>query len=116
MLADIQRLSVAERIQLVEDIWDTIARDPDALPVTDVQCQELRISSGWYKIPDSVAANSFIDQAGDIKLEASSEYRFPIYQHSQRRPVRRCRQYLADASRLEQGPGVSFPPKHFSMK
>lgn len=37
MLADIQRLSVAERIQLVEDIWDTIAAQPDALTLTETQ-------------------------------------------------------------------------------
>jgi outer membrane protein assembly factor BamA len=36
------------------------------------------LGPGTYKIPDSVAANSFIDQAGDIKLEANTEYRFPI--------------------------------------
>ena len=36
------------------------------------------LGPGSYKIPDSVAANSFIDQAGDLKLEANSEYRFPI--------------------------------------
>jgi outer membrane protein assembly factor BamA len=36
------------------------------------------LGPGSYKIPDSVAATSFIDQAGDIKLEANTEYRFPI--------------------------------------
>jgi len=36
------------------------------------------LGPGSYKIPDTVAANSFIDQAGDIKLEANSEYRFPL--------------------------------------
>jgi outer membrane protein assembly factor BamA len=36
------------------------------------------LGPGSYKIPDSVAAKSFIDQAGDIKLEVNSEYRFPI--------------------------------------
>jgi outer membrane protein insertion porin family len=36
------------------------------------------LGPGSYRIPDSVAAKSFIDQAGDIKLEASTEYRFPI--------------------------------------
>jgi outer membrane protein insertion porin family len=36
------------------------------------------LGPGTYRIPDSVAANSFIDQAGDIKLEANTEYRFPI--------------------------------------
>jgi outer membrane protein assembly factor BamA len=36
------------------------------------------LGPGSYKIPDSVAAKSFIDQVGDIKLEANTEYRFPI--------------------------------------
>lgn len=40
-LDDILRLSVPERVQLVEDIWDSIAASPDALPVTDEQRQEL---------------------------------------------------------------------------
>ena len=41
MLSDIERLSVAERIQLVEDIWDSIAASPGSLPLTDAQCVEL---------------------------------------------------------------------------
>jgi outer membrane protein assembly factor BamA len=36
------------------------------------------LGPGSYKIPDSVATRSFVDEAGDIKLEANSEYRFPI--------------------------------------
>jgi putative addiction module component (TIGR02574 family) len=40
-LADIERLSLAERIQLVQDIWDTIVAAPEQLPVTEAQCQEL---------------------------------------------------------------------------
>jgi len=36
------------------------------------------LGPGSYRIPDSLAAKSFIDQAGDIKLEANTEYRFPI--------------------------------------
>lgn len=35
------KLSVAERIQLVEDLWDSIAADPEALPLTDAQRAEL---------------------------------------------------------------------------
>jgi putative addiction module component (TIGR02574 family) len=38
---DILRLSVAERIQLAEDIWDSVVAFPEALPVTDLQKQEL---------------------------------------------------------------------------
>lgn len=40
-LANVLQLSVAERIQLVEDIWDSIVAMPEALPVTEAQRQEL---------------------------------------------------------------------------
>ena len=38
---DILNLSVSERIQLVEDIWDSIADVPDAVVLTDDQKREL---------------------------------------------------------------------------
>jgi putative addiction module component (TIGR02574 family) len=34
-------MSVAERIQLAEDIWDSIVAKPESLPLTDAQRQEL---------------------------------------------------------------------------
>ena len=34
-------MSVAERIQLVADIWDSIAAVPEALPLTDGERAEL---------------------------------------------------------------------------
>ncbi len=37
----IDRLPVEERLALVEDIWDSIAADSAALPLTDVQSDEL---------------------------------------------------------------------------
>ncbi len=40
-LEEILKLSVAERIQLVEDIWDSIVASPASLPVTDAQKAEL---------------------------------------------------------------------------
>jgi putative addiction module component (TIGR02574 family) len=40
-LTDIERLSLTERIQLVQDIWDGIAAAPEQLPVTEAQQQEL---------------------------------------------------------------------------
>lgn len=40
-LSDILQLSVAERIQLAEDIWDSIAAFPEAVDLTEVQRQEL---------------------------------------------------------------------------
>ncbi|MCA0311575.1 MAG: addiction module protein [Proteobacteria bacterium] len=40
---DFRALSVAERIQLVEDIWDSIAAEgPDAVDLTSAQRKELR--------------------------------------------------------------------------
>ena len=40
-LSEILQLSVAERIQLVEDIWDSIAVIPDAVSLTTEQKVEL---------------------------------------------------------------------------
>ena len=40
-VADLLELSVAERIQLVEDLWDSIAAVPEALPLSDAQREEL---------------------------------------------------------------------------
>lgn len=34
-------MSIAERIQLAEDIWDSIAVAPESVPVTDAQKREL---------------------------------------------------------------------------
>ena len=38
---DILRLSISERIQLVEDIWDSITDTPEQLVVTEAQQHEL---------------------------------------------------------------------------
>jgi putative addiction module component (TIGR02574 family) len=40
-LPELLKLSVAERIQLVEDIWDSIALEPDAVPLSDELREEL---------------------------------------------------------------------------
>ncbi len=40
-LAEIAQLSVAERIQLAEDIWETLVAAPDAIPLPDTQRPEL---------------------------------------------------------------------------
>ena len=37
----IDRLSVEERLALVEELWDSIAEDSTAVPVTDAQRAEL---------------------------------------------------------------------------
>lgn len=40
-LTAISQMSAAERIQLVEDIWDTIIAEPEAVALTEAQKQEL---------------------------------------------------------------------------
>ena len=40
-LDELLKLTVAERIQLAEDLWDSIAAKPDALPLTDRQRAEI---------------------------------------------------------------------------
>ena len=41
MAEDLRTLSIGERMQLVEDIWDSIAADQAVLPLTDEQRVEL---------------------------------------------------------------------------
>jgi putative addiction module component (TIGR02574 family) len=38
---DISKLSVAERIQLAEDLWDSVAAETGELPLTEAQAAEL---------------------------------------------------------------------------
>ena len=40
-LSDILQLTIAERIQLAEDIWDSVAAFPEAIPLTEAQKEEL---------------------------------------------------------------------------
>jgi len=38
---EISQLSVAERIQLAEDLWDSILEQQNEIPLTEIQKQEL---------------------------------------------------------------------------
>lgn len=40
-LSELENLSASERLQLVQDLWDSIAAEPDSVPVTDAQKEEL---------------------------------------------------------------------------
>ena len=52
-LTDILQMSVSERIQLAEDIWDSIAAVPEALPLTEAERQELdRRLEAYARNPD----------------------------------------------------------------
>jgi len=51
---DFLELSVSERIQLVEDIWDSVAAVPDSVPLTEEQKDELdRRLSAYHKYPSA---------------------------------------------------------------
>jgi len=51
---DILELSVAERIQIVEDIWDSIAAVPEAVPLNEDQKNELDCRLEAYHLnPDA---------------------------------------------------------------
>jgi len=53
-LADVLDMPVAERILLVEDIWDSIAAVPEAVPLTDEQREELdRLLEAHHRDPDA---------------------------------------------------------------
>jgi len=53
-ISDFLKLSVSERIQLVEDVWDSIAHMPEAVPLTNEQKAELdkRIEA-YHKNPSN---------------------------------------------------------------
>jgi putative addiction module component (TIGR02574 family) len=39
--ADFGDLTVEEKLQLIEELWDSVADDPQAMPLTEAQAEEL---------------------------------------------------------------------------
>ena len=56
---NIQDLTLEERLKLVEDIWDSIAADQEALPLTAEQRQELNRRLEAYAIDGNRGAPVF---------------------------------------------------------
>jgi putative addiction module component (TIGR02574 family) len=52
---DILALSVSERIQLVEEIWDSIATKPETVPLTGAQRKELDRRKRQHRLDPSAA-------------------------------------------------------------
>jgi putative addiction module component (TIGR02574 family) len=53
-ISDLLELSISERIQLVEDLWDSIATVPEAVMLTEAQKEELdRRLDAYHKNPDA---------------------------------------------------------------
>jgi len=62
-LAGITQLSTAERIQLVEDIWDIIAANPEAISLSDAQTQELDCRlTAYYQNPQAGVSSQEVQQ------------------------------------------------------
>jgi putative addiction module component (TIGR02574 family) len=52
----LSELTVAERVELAEDLWDSIVDTPDAVPLTDAQKAELDARlSAHDSDPDNVS-------------------------------------------------------------
>lgn len=65
---ELETLSIPERVQLVEDLWDSIARSSIALPIPQWQKDELDFRKRNYlRNPDSVLA---WDQVKQTLLES----------------------------------------------
>ena len=53
-IGELLELSISERIQLVEDLWDSIVAVPEAVPLTELQKEELdRRLDAYHKDPDA---------------------------------------------------------------
>jgi putative addiction module component (TIGR02574 family) len=53
-IGDLLQLSVSERIQLAQDLWDSVATVPEALSLTEEQKKELDLRLDAYrKNPDA---------------------------------------------------------------
>jgi putative addiction module component (TIGR02574 family) len=66
---DILNLSIAERIELIGDIWDSIAEIPEAIALTEAQKTELnRRLDAYHKDPTAGAPWSVVrDRIGKRK-------------------------------------------------
>jgi putative addiction module component (TIGR02574 family) len=68
METKLQQLTVDERIKLVEDLWDSIAVDQDALPVTADQKTELDRRLNAYTV-DKNRGRPASDAVRDIRRQ-----------------------------------------------
>jgi len=66
---NIKKLSVAERVLIVEDIWDSILSAKEEIPITDEQKKELdsRLEA-FYKTPGEVKSWNEVKNTIQSKL------------------------------------------------
>lgn len=66
MNANLRKLPVNERLRLVEDLWDSIASDQNALPLTPEQQAELDQRLDAYEA-DGYPGRPAVDVIADIR-------------------------------------------------
>ncbi len=66
MANNLYELPIAEKIQIVEDLWDSIADDQDALVLTGEQRIELNRRLDAYEV-DGIKGRSADDVIADIR-------------------------------------------------
>jgi putative addiction module component (TIGR02574 family) len=66
MIDNLRELPITERIQIVEDLWDSIAADQSALPLTKEQRTELDGRLAAYKA-DGVKGRIANEVIADIR-------------------------------------------------
>ena len=60
MATRIQDLPVAERLKLVEDLWDSIAAEQSALPLTEAQRAELDARLDEFEVDGQLGEHAAI--------------------------------------------------------
>jgi putative addiction module component (TIGR02574 family) len=66
----IDRLSVEERLALVQEIWDSVVADVERAPLTDAQSQELE-----RRLADSLARPDAVTAWEEVKARALARAR-----------------------------------------
>jgi len=66
MTPELRNLPIAQRIRLVEDLWDSIAADQKALPLTEEQRAELDRRLDRYEA-DGIKGRLVADAVADIR-------------------------------------------------
>ena len=67
VLENALKLTVSERLELIEALWESIRANPDALPVTDAQKEELdrRLADHAREPEAGYSADEVLDALAD---------------------------------------------------
>lgn len=68
LLEEIQQLDISERIQLVEDLWDSVASRAPNFPITEAQKLELdrRLAKRASEKPNDVSLDQIAQKLGVV--------------------------------------------------